>query len=549
MSRPDPDSCTNRAQVKDPFNPHKDDSDSDAEFALYAREVYNSILGFIFADCAAPSRIGSLIRAGDGINRIIHPTIHVASLDGLEAGHFCQCRGPTALHPYPTCFVHKDDLSKLVCEAPKRTVNSMRAAYEEAAEATGSRREQLLTKHGIHFIKVRLIGTQWQHPLRHSQHFLWDFAHSDPYAAYGYDLLHSDDLGKFGHHLWPLLRNWLKVNNLAATVNLNAAAFPPSPGLERFPIDSKPICKLDFSDGETFFSIEKRVEVKYGKNFNFFKQHATSHAIESIEEMGAAHNQSTRPGEGFIQEVKQQYRRTNGRDVEKQMTKYDTWGEAVASIRTAIMEAENVRVANVDASEEVSGPVSEPTGARVSFGAPSRRWEDISALEQRLVEQDPVYRGLDCSLRAALRTCFRKDSEEFHGNVKIQMHGCLYVHYASVEDFREARDILRCTSKWFGQPRFDCALFDDDMDSVNVHKAARLRALLKCKIMSTGEVYDVVAVTHFMPHSWKPRTVYRGCRVIKEAATLDFVAPEQLIRGAIVCPATATYSSDSTTLL
>jgi len=36
------------------------------------------------------------------------------------------------------------------------------------------------------------------------QHFLWRYRFSDPYAAYCYDVLHSDDLGKWGKHLWPL---------------------------------------------------------------------------------------------------------------------------------------------------------------------------------------------------------------------------------------------------------------------------------------------------------------------------------------------------------
>ena len=37
------------------------------------------------------------------------------------------------------------------------------------------------------------------------QHFLWEFRFSDPYKAISYDTLHSDDLGKWGKHLWALL--------------------------------------------------------------------------------------------------------------------------------------------------------------------------------------------------------------------------------------------------------------------------------------------------------------------------------------------------------
>jgi hypothetical protein len=41
--------------------------------------------------------------------------------------------------------------------------------------------------------------------IRNLQHFLWDFHFSDPYKAISYDTLHSDDLGKWGKHLWVLL--------------------------------------------------------------------------------------------------------------------------------------------------------------------------------------------------------------------------------------------------------------------------------------------------------------------------------------------------------
>jgi hypothetical protein len=34
---------------------------------------------------------------------------------------------------------------------------------------------------------------------------LWDFRFSDPYKAISYDTLHSDDLGKWGKHLWDFL--------------------------------------------------------------------------------------------------------------------------------------------------------------------------------------------------------------------------------------------------------------------------------------------------------------------------------------------------------
>lgn len=66
----------------------------------------------------------------------------------------------------------------------------MRQVIQRASNAgPKSAKEKILQAYGLHNI----------------QHFLWDFRFSDPYAASSYDTLHSDDLGKWGHHLWVLL--------------------------------------------------------------------------------------------------------------------------------------------------------------------------------------------------------------------------------------------------------------------------------------------------------------------------------------------------------
>ncbi len=50
------------------------------------------------------------------------------------------------------------------------------------------------------------------------QHFLWDFGFSDPYKALSYDTLHSDDLGKWGKHIWELLLQVLQSLGMKGTL-------------------------------------------------------------------------------------------------------------------------------------------------------------------------------------------------------------------------------------------------------------------------------------------------------------------------------------------
>lgn len=37
------------------------------------------------------------------------------------------------------------------------------------------------------------------------QNAFWSIAHSDPYFAYSYDMLHAMDSGEWGKHQWVLL--------------------------------------------------------------------------------------------------------------------------------------------------------------------------------------------------------------------------------------------------------------------------------------------------------------------------------------------------------
>ena len=54
----------------------------------------------------------------------------------------------------------------------------------------------------------------------------------------------------------------------------------------------------------------QRVENEYGKDFAFYKQHACAHVIDDIHDKGPPAGYSTRPGEGFHQEVIEAYDQT-----------------------------------------------------------------------------------------------------------------------------------------------------------------------------------------------------------------------------------------------
>ena len=98
----------------------------------------------------------------------------------------------------------------------------------------------------------------------------WSIANSDPYHASSYDLLHADDLGKWGKHLWPLLldvledlkkkgeysnkyiKNFLKFYSFLIII-YSMNHIPRWPNLKHF----ESITTLDFSDGQGYLDALK----------------------------------------------------------------------------------------------------------------------------------------------------------------------------------------------------------------------------------------------------------------------------------------------------
>ncbi|KAJ7911245.1 hypothetical protein B0H13DRAFT_1875996 [Mycena leptocephala] len=53
-----------------------------------------------------------------------------------------------------------------------------------------------------------------------SQNFFWSLSNSDPYQGYTYDVLYSDDLGKWGKYLWPVLLEALEERGYKGSLTM-----------------------------------------------------------------------------------------------------------------------------------------------------------------------------------------------------------------------------------------------------------------------------------------------------------------------------------------
>ncbi|KAF8520305.1 hypothetical protein JB92DRAFT_3285845 [Gautieria morchelliformis] len=465
-------------KVIDPSDPEDHTATEKTVFGLFKREVYHKILKKIFYSLELRSQEGEAVKCGDEIHRVLFPGIAVHSLDGEEAYATCAARGASADYPCPRRLIHKSQLHNLTGNFPFRTSREMQKVYKKAIAArTKAEAEEVLKKKGLH----KVLNA------------FWSIANSDPYHASSYDLLHADDLGKWGKHLFVLLKEVLGSMKKKGDYSQNMNKIPRWPGLKHF----SSITTLEFSDGQSYFDalkcvlpcivqlfsldsplihcirayscfcmlaglhamteiqlermlkyLEKyqyccsKLETMYGKDFNFPKQHAPAHLYYDITHKGATNNYTTRVGEGFQQEVQQAYLQTNF----KNMTRIDEDQEAIASIYMAV-DAYDLELQ----SQIEEGTESQDYRKRKKQQQSQGHWrlgsQQKGTTTQKLMttfQDKSAFRNFHKNLIGYLRETFSEDIID-GTPLKITPYRCLYIHYKSQEDWNICQDIIHCS--------------------------------------------------------------------------------------------------------
>ncbi len=64
---------------------------------------------------------------------------------------------------------------------------------------------------------------------------------------------------------------------------------------------------------------------------------------------------------------------------------------------------------------------------------------------------------------------------------------------------------------------------------------ARIQDLIRCWLPS-GKVVDIALIHNFSAGKWRPKTIWKGCKVVEEDKLSSFMLMQYVIRGALVCP-------------
>ncbi|KAH7048515.1 hypothetical protein BKA62DRAFT_680276, partial [Auriculariales sp. MPI-PUGE-AT-0066] len=414
------------------------------DFFIFKRVVYQQVLGKIFECIRVECANGLAMAFADGILRIIHIGILIISMDAEELSVFNACRAHNAKVPCPRCTVTRDQLVNISKSFPLRTTKDMERVVLDSRgpNISDAQRTRLLRDAGLHPVEL--------------QQFMWRLRYSDPYRAPRVDTLHSDDIGKWGHHLWPLLKDHLKGN--AHLIDANMDNFPRWRGLKHF----KHIMTVHYADGEKHLSVMKSilpVVVQFFSNNN-----PLIHCIRAYIycRMLIGLTCVTDTHLATLKSAIIKYERFC------KMTVKDENQEAIAAIRMCIdnekrraeeeknseenkeMEAGNADPDVNPATAEDIDSFTPQVDSHWQLGSPSRSWEYISSFIIKWSAQavtTPSYTTFEDDLRDTIVA-------QFPNLANFAFEG-LTVTY------RAESDILRCTTDWYRQgPRRDCIIIE-----------------------------------------------------------------------------------------
>ncbi|KAJ7629311.1 hypothetical protein B0H17DRAFT_1164314 [Mycena rosella] len=419
-------------------------------YANFKNAVWHKSFYKLLESIEMASKTGEWVTCGDGILRCLFPMILILACDFEEACTMALTRGTKSLYPCPICYIKKEDQADVNALPALRTTELSQRAVKAARKLNADGREVLLKEHGLRNV---------------------DYCHSDPYHALSFEHLHSYSSGLWGTHLFSRVK--LHVEHLgrtAALVDEQFDLFPRWRNLNHF----STVMGTAFNDGTKHEDISKQIlftthnfltddayieaytdtELDDGKNWNFPKMHAHTHAFDDIENKGNAwfHTNAYLRQTNFKnvapQILKSEHRRLVGKYIRDQLDDLDQnfqreWDgeEPEEEAPTDIQLFENVAIGAVE--------------AKLSLDNLERAKQNDTAftrfrlrLAEFLSDSLPLY---GYKLPSGNRIKLLPEN-------KISPHKFLKVFYQSLEDWADEVDYLRCNPSFHGRPRYDGAL-------------------------------------------------------------------------------------------
>ncbi|KAJ7093808.1 hypothetical protein C8R44DRAFT_989899 [Mycena epipterygia] len=204
-----------------------------------------------------------------------------------------------------------------------------------------------------------------------------------------------------------------------------------------------------------------------------------------------------------------QYRKTNGKNAEHQISIMDENEETMARIQMAVDEWLE--------SREEDEKETDPRVTSVRIEAKNQINSTFRDFNQKLREY---------LARHHLAYVVRPDQD-------IQIEACkvLYVDYQSKVDWKLGRDILRCNAQFHGRSRYDSIIYEaHDKDL-----AMGQLEMVFCWHLPRKVCLDLAMIKPYCKSFWAART-HTDCPMREWGPRSTFIALEHVTRGALLCP-------------
>ncbi|KAG9084387.1 hypothetical protein FS749_005269 [Ceratobasidium sp. UAMH 11750] len=178
----------------------------------------------------------------DGTHWQLFPSISIIAADYEEQVVMACHRGLNSKCPCIRCLVPAEELHNLDYKAKMRDPGVTGALIKKAQGMSATKAEDFLKPYSLR-------------PIQNV--FLTLGPSTNPFTALSYDTLHNDDLGRWGKHLWPLLKGMVNQQSTAVVKAFESRVdlVPPWSGLNHF---ANPL-RLDLSDGQKYYDLLKVV--------------------------------------------------------------------------------------------------------------------------------------------------------------------------------------------------------------------------------------------------------------------------------------------------
>ncbi|KAG1908652.1 uncharacterized protein F5891DRAFT_1124360 [Suillus fuscotomentosus] len=462
-------------------------------FVDFKNAVWHNSFYQLLQSIELHSKTGYWFECGDQIRHRLWPLILILSGDYEEQCVMALICGVKGKFPCSVCLVPQDEQSVNRVFVLRTSCNSQQVLCTVSGKHTEKEKEEALKAYSV----------------RNVENIFWKFFLADVHRALSIDCLHMNHEGLWGDHFFDALPRWLNLTHFKTVMSVDFNDGSLHEDISKLVLFTAQdilrqsqsklgylllhcICYYIEFDIYASFEVHTEETIVAGraalnkfsdlmeeyipesqpetsKNWNFPKKHMIMHIFDDILAKGVTHNYNTKPNEKMHGGLRKIYlRRTNFKDVAPQILRYDHWLLTSTSMRTELDELDNYSQNATDdpeTNETLDELLVDPI-VHVHLGSKQGRHSFSDIMDAH--GTDRAFTDFRTKLHVFLNVFLLQNGIPLPDGPGRALHlqadddiiefRFLQVNYESMVDWCLHRDLLRCSPKFYGSPRFNCVI-------------------------------------------------------------------------------------------